>query len=74
MVACSKGFLELVDEILKTKDSWINNQDSDSRIALHYAIDIKAENYDVVNLLLENNSDVDNQTLNDQYTPLMLAV
>ena len=57
MVAASKGYIELISEIL-SKDAWVNNVDSDSRIALHYAIDNKAENLDVVNLLIEHGSDV----------------
>lgn len=73
MVAASKGYIELISEIL-SKDAWVNNVDSDSRIALHYAIDNKAENLDVVNLLIEHGSDVNQATINDGHTPLMMAV
>lgn len=73
MTASSKGYIELVAEILN-KDAWVNNTDSDSRIALHYAIDNKAENLDVVNLLIESGSDVNKETINDGFTPLMIAV
>jgi len=56
------------------KDAWVNSTDNDSRIALHYAIDNKAENLDVVNLLIENGSDFNKETINDAYTPLMIAI
>ena len=64
MVAAGKGYIELVSEIV-SKESWVNNNDSDSRIALHYAIDNKAENLDVVNCLLDSGSDFDRETIND---------
>ena len=73
MTAASKGYIELVKEIL-LKDAWVNSTDTDSRIALHYAIDNKAENLDVVNLLIESGSDVNKETINDAYTPLMIAI
>ena len=38
MVASSKGYIELVSEILN-KEAWVNHTDGDQRTALHYAID-----------------------------------
>lgn len=73
MIAASKGFIELVSEIL-SKDAWVNHGDSDSRIALHYAIDNKAENLDVVSLLIEKAADFNKETTSDGFTPLMIAV
>ena len=73
MIASSKGFLELVTEILE-KDAWVNHGDRDWKTALHYAIDNKAENLDVVNLLIESNADINKETTSDGYTPLILAV
>lgn len=52
MVAVTKGFLELVTEIIN-QDAWVAHYDSDQRTALHYAIDNTAENLDVVRLLIE---------------------
>lgn len=63
----------MVSEIL-IKEAWVNSTDSDSRIALHYAIDSKAENLDVVAMLIKHGSDVNKETMNDAYTPLMIAV
>ena len=41
---------------------------------MHYAIDSKAENLDVVAMLIKHGSDVNKETMNDAYTPLMIAV
>ena len=75
MIAASKGFIELVQEIL-SKDAWVNHFDSDARTALHYAIDNKAENLDVCNSLLDKGASkyIDKQTNNDGFTPLIIAV
>ena len=73
MTAATKGYIELIAEIL-AKDAWVNNTDSDSRIALHYAIDNKAQNLDVVNLLIESGSDVNKETINDGFTPLITCI
>lgn len=42
--------------------------------ALHFAINNKAENYDVVKLLLENKADIHVKTYYEGITPLLLAV
>jgi uncharacterized protein len=73
MIAAQKGYIELVSEIL-SKEAWVNHGDSDSKIALQYAIDNKVENLDVVNLLVEQGADLDHQTTSDGFTPLMFAV
>jgi len=73
MIAASKGYIELVSEIL-SRDAWVNHGDSDSKIALHYAIDNKTENLDVVNLLIEFGADRNKETTSDGFTPLIFAV
>lgn len=72
MIAAGKGFIELVSEILH-KEAWVNHGDQDSKIALHFAIDNKAENLDVVNLLIENGTDVNKATTTEGTTPLHFA-
>lgn len=73
MIAAGKGFIELVIEILG-KEAWVNHVDGDSKSALHYSIDNKSENLDVVNLLIEKQADVNGQTTSEGLTPLMIAV
>lgn len=73
MVAAQKGYIELIQSIL-SHDAWINHEDSDSKIALHYAIDNKQENLDVVNLLIENGADLNKETISDGFTPLIFAI
>jgi ankyrin repeat protein len=73
MIACQKGFIELVTEIIE-KGAWVNHGDNDNKTPLHYAIDNKAENCDVVNLLVKKNADINKETTSDGFTPLILAV
>jgi len=73
MIAAAKGFIELVMEIL-SKEAWVNHGDTDSKNALHFAIDNKAENLDVVTLLIEHGADVNKETTSDGFTPLIFAV
>lgn len=73
MIACQKGFIELVTEIIE-KGAWVNHPDTDNKTPLHYAIDNKAENFDVVSLLVKKNADINKETLSDGFTPLILAV
>jgi len=73
MIAANKGYLELVNEILNQK-AWVNHEDNDSKIAMHYAIDNKAENFDVVNLLIENGGEINKETTSEGFTPLIFAV
>ena len=73
MVAAAKGFLELVHEIVEL-DADINYADQNNMTALHYAIDNKAENLDVVSLLLDKDARVNGQSAIEGRTPLMLAV
>lgn len=73
MIAAQKGYIELVSELL-SREAWVNHEDLDSRTSLHYAIDNKTENLDVVNLLIENGADMNKQTSSDGFTPLIFAV
>jgi len=74
MIAAGKGFIELVSEILAhVHEAWVNHEDQDSKHALHFAIDNKAENLDVVNLLLEYGADINKETTSDGLTPLIFA-
>ena len=73
MVAASKGYLEFVRDILQ-REAWVNHMDNDGKTALHYAIDTKAENHDVVKALISYDALMDIQTSSDGITPLMFAV
>lgn len=73
MIASAKGFIELVREIINM-DANINQTDPDGMTALHFAINNKAENADVVKLLLENKADIHAKTSYNGITPLLLAV
>ena len=73
MIASAKGFLELVREIINM-DAKVNQVDNQGMTALHYAISNKAENADVVKLLLENKADIHAKTNYEGITPLILAV
>lgn len=73
MVAASKGFIELVKEIVNLEAD-VNHTDSDGWTALHYAVDAQAENADVVTLLIEHEAKVSAKTSYEGLTPLMLAV
>ena len=73
MIAAGKGYIELVSEIL-SRDAWVSHGDADSKTALHYAIDNKTENLDVVNLLIERGADKNKETTSDCFTPLIFAV
>jgi ankyrin repeat protein len=41
---------------------------------LHYAIDNKAENFDIVGLLIDNDADINKETTSEGFTPLIFAV
>lgn len=73
MLAVQKGYIELVDELL-ARDAWVNHEDTDSRTPLHFAIDNKTENLDVVNLLIDHGANLNRQTSSEGCTPLILAV
>lgn len=42
--------------------------------ALHNAVDVKVENKDVVDLLIERGANINERTKNEGMTPLMMAV
>lgn len=73
MIAAQKGYIEIVSELL-SRDAWHSHEDNDSKTPLHYAIDNKTENLDVVNLLIERGADINKQTVSDGITPLIFAV
>lgn len=73
MIAAQKGFIELVISII-SQDGWVSHEDNDAKISLHYAIDNKTENLDVVNLLIDHGADINLPTTSDGITPLILAV
>lgn len=56
------------------KGAWVNHPDNDQRTALHYAIDNKAENLDVVHFLIDKKADFNRETTSDGFTPLFIAV
>lgn len=73
MLAAMKGYIELIEAIIE-HGAWINHEDSDSKTALHYAIDNKVENLDCVNFLIEKGADMNKETTSDGFTPLIFAV
>lgn len=74
MAAASNGFIEIVEELINERDVSIDSTDADRRTALHYAIDREEENLDVVNLLLEKGANINETTINEGLSPLMMAV
>lgn len=72
MMACEKGYLELVSTLLE-HGALIDHKDQRKKTPLMYAIGTKAENNDVVKTLLESGADVNEHTLTGM-TPLLLAV
>jgi ankyrin repeat protein len=73
MVASNKGFIELVNDIL-SRDAWVNHADGEGKSALHYAIESKAENLDVVKLLMDKDADFNKETTSEGWSPLIIAV
>jgi len=51
----------------------VDHVNNDSWTALHYAIDSETENLDIVWVFIRGNANLNMQTNNDGYTPLMLA-
>lgn len=72
MIACEKGYIELVNEILE-KEAMVNHKDQHNKTPLLYAIDNQAENLDVVNVLILKNADL-NIISFDGLSPLLTAV
>ena len=73
MIAASQGNLKLVKEIVGY-EAKMNLSDSDSRTALHYAIDNQLEFLDVVSLLIEKGAGINKATRSEGFTPLIIAV
>ena len=57
MLACRKGYIELVKDILE-RDELVDTKDKDGRTALLHAIYQREENQDVVRELINKNADV----------------
>ena len=57
MMACEKGYLELVKNLLD-HDALIDHKDQKKRTPLMYAIGTNAQNFDVVEELLNRGADV----------------
>jgi len=67
MLACSKGFLELVTEIMNQKSEngiFMHHCDKNDKNYLHYAIDTEAENLDIVKLLINEGININGQSIN----------
>jgi ankyrin repeat protein len=72
MIACEKGYIELVDHLLdnKAKAKYVGHR---NKTPLHYVMYSTAENVDVANLLIKKgNADVNALTV-DGWSPLLLA-
>ena len=73
MIACEKGYIELVDHILDNH-AQVNYLGGPKNChPLHYAINSQAENVDVVDLLIEKGKAEVNSANLDGLTPLLLA-
>ena len=71
MIACEAGYIELV-RCLLDHQALVNIQDPNKRTALHYAIEAKAQNIDVVQELIKREVPI-NDPACDGLTPLLLA-
>ena len=71
MLACEKGYIDLVRCILDL-NSLVDHRDQKKRTALFYAIGSPAQNIDVVQELIKNQTDVNIQTVTG-ISPLLLA-
>jgi len=72
MIACERGFIEIVESLLFNEDCQINYKDSKQKTPLLYALDNQAENNDVISHLINNGADV-NVVAHDGYSPLLKA-
>jgi ankyrin repeat protein len=71
MFACEKGYLEIVQRLVES-GALIDHRDNKKRTALFYAIDNTAQNIDVVQELVNQNADVNAQSINGIF-PLLFA-
>jgi ankyrin repeat protein len=71
LIACEDGKLDVVRKMIKSKKININFQSDNNKTGLIYAS--KVGNYDIVKLLVENNSDMNVQDINKN-TALMFAI
>lgn len=72
MIACERGFIEIVDALLSNEDCQINYKDSRQKTPILYALDSQAENIDVISHLIDRGADV-NISAHDGYSPLLKA-
>jgi len=71
MIACEKGYIEIVDSLLKA-DATVNFRDSKYKTPLYYAILGKRENTDIVQLLLSKGAEVNFKSV-EGHTPLIMS-
>jgi len=63
MIACEKGYIEVIDYLIQNHDAHVNLKDKKYRTPIMYALEANAENPDVVMLLIKKGADVNVTTI-----------
>lgn len=63
MIACEKGYIEVVDYLIQNHDTNVNLSDKKSRPPIMYALEASAENPDVVMRLIKAGAEVNVTTI-----------
>ena len=71
MLACEKGYLEIVQKLLDS-GAIADHRDKKKRTALFYAVENPAQNVDVVQELISRKADVNALSVNG-ISPLLMA-
>ena len=72
MIACEKGYLEIIDCLLDQEDCQINYKDSKMRTPMLHALESAAENEDIILHLIRKGADV-NLSSFEGWSPLLKA-
>jgi ankyrin repeat protein len=72
MIACEKGFMEIIEFLINLEECQINCKDSKQRTPIMHALDAPGENLDVISYLIKCGADV-NLTSIDGVSPLLKA-
>lgn len=72
MIACEKGFVEIVKHLIDQEECQINYRDSKQRTPIMYALDAPGENLDVIFHLINRGADVNLSSI-DGVSPLLKA-
>jgi ankyrin repeat protein len=72
MIACEKGFLEVIDCLLEQDDCQINYKDQRNRTPILHALEAQAENEDIIVHLIKKSADI-NFCSFDGWSPMLKA-